>query len=304
MTKKDDEAIKIAEKIMNNLEDEPFKLKNLRLYYKLVKLIELNSEVEWINRELYGYKKLKDVPNYRKVRDSRDKNKFAYITQNYVDLFTYVESDLNYKYKSFPEDKYNYYTISVGHNLFFRVLNTVDNEIYRKTNSILYELKFEKIEFDIFEETRKVVNERLYDMCPNALKKLTETYEDFNLTKSSLDLQQISFACRTVLDDFADALYPPTKDKVEGFDNKTHPLKGNNHINRIIQYTYENIDSDFNMEFMRSNLEYLYNYLRNIYELTNVGTHTEREKEHSKRCVIYTYLVIGDIINLTKLKSQ
>ncbi|MCJ7649793.1 MAG: hypothetical protein MUP85_14350 [Candidatus Lokiarchaeota archaeon] len=301
MTLKTEEAIKIAEKITDNLENNPFKLKNLRQYYRLVKLIEMPDEVKWINNELYGYKKSIEVPNYRRVRDSRDGTKFAFIGESYASIFVKAESENIFKYNPRPKDNNPFYTISVGPHTFLHVLNTVDNKIYRKTISILYKLKFEMIEFDIFEETRKAVNEKLFEICPEALNKLTETYEDLISSESLLDLQQISFACRTVLNDFADAVYPSTKEKVEGYDNKTHPLKGNNYVNRIIQFTYENIDSDFNSELIKSHLEYLFNYLKNIYELTNVGTHTEREKEHSKRCVIYTYLVIGDIINLTKL---
>ena len=301
MAPKTEEAIEIAEKIKDNLENTPFNIKNLRQYYNLVKLIKMHDEVKWINNELYGYTKLEEVPNYRRVPDSRGGTKFAPIFEHYAAILVRAESGKKFRYPV-PEDKYTHYTISVGHYGFFYILNTVDNEIYRKTINLLHKLKLGKIEFDIFEEARKTVNEKLYEVCPSALKKLTETYQDLMESESSLDLQQISFACRTVLNDFADSVYPPTKEKVKGFDDKFHPLTAGNPVNRILQFTYENVDLDFNKEFVKSNLEYLYNYLRNIYKLTCVGTHTEREKEHAKRCVIYTYLAIGDVINLTKLK--
>lgn len=302
MTLKTEEAIKIAEKITDNLENNPSEVKNLRQYYNLVKLIDLHDEVKWISKELYGYKTLEEIPYYRKVWDGKDLTEFAVISKSYAIVLAYAKSGKFRKYNLTSKKNDTHHTISAGPYNFFHVLNTVDNEIYRKTIELLHLFKFGKIEFDIFEETRKNVNEKLHDVCPSALKKLTETYQDLMESDSYLDLQQISFACRTVLNDFSDSVYPTTKEKVKGFDDKPHPLADENHINRIIQFTYENIDSDFNKKFMKSNLEYLYNFLRNIYELTNVGTHTEREKEHAKRCVIYTYLAIGDVINLTKLK--
>jgi hypothetical protein len=299
MTLKTEEAIRIAEKIRDNLEKKPLSITNLRQYYNLVKLIEKNDQVNWIRGELTGYNKSEVVPGYRKVTYSNDDTKFASIRQDYITVYMFGDSGKNYNYTT-----NNNSTISIGPYNFLFVLNTVDNIIYEKTIAILNELKFEKIEFDIFEETRKTVDEKLYKICPNALNKLTETYKDLIESETPLDLQKISFSCRTVLNDFADAVYPPIKEKVNGFDNKPHPLADQNYVNRILQFTFENIGPNYNKDFIKSNLEYLFNFLDSIYKLSNVGTHTEREKEHAKRCVIYTYLVIGDIINLTNFNLK
>jgi hypothetical protein len=302
MTLKTEEAIKVAEKIRDNLERNLFDVSNLRQYYNLVELIEMKDEVNWINNELYGYSDSEDVPNYRKVTHHNDNTKFASIRENYITLYSLGDSGKTYSYTALRGNER--FTIRLGSNNYLYILNYVDNDIYRKTIIILNKLKFEKIEFDIFEVTRKTVNEKLYKICPNALNKLTETYKDLMESETPLDLQKISFSCRTVLNDFADAVYPPVKKEVKGFDNKPHPLGDQNHVNRILQFTFENIESGHNKDFMKSNLEYLFNFLNNIYKLSNVGTHTEREKEHAKRCVIYTYLVIGDIINLTNLNLK
>jgi hypothetical protein len=302
MTLKTEEAIKVAEKIRDNLERNPFSISNLRQYYNLVELIEQKNEVNWINNELYGYKNSDDVPGYRKVSHHNDNTISASIRENYTTVYTYGDSDKTYSYTITKSNER--FKIHVSPINFLYILNFVDNEIYRKTIIILNKLKVEKIEFDIFEETRKTVNEKLYTICPKALNKLTETYKDLMESETPLDLQKISFSCRTVLNDFAEAVYPPTKQKVKGFDDKTHPLTDNNPMNRIIQFTYENIESGHNQDFMKSNLEYLSNFLNSIYKLSNVGTHSEREKEHAKRCVVYTYLVIGDIINLTNLNLK
>lgn len=305
MVLRNDEAIKIAEKIRDNIENNPFEVKNLRQYFSLVSLLKEDAEVNWINNELDGYSNIYSIPNYRKIRSTTVETNFAYIFQNYATLRNFAKNGNKFDYTFYPKDKnrLNYMMTdksTIGRNGFVRILTIVDNEIYRKTIAILYKLKYEKIGLDIFEETRKIVNEKLYEICPSAMQKLTETYDDLIISESSLDLQQISFACRTILNDFANSVYPPTKDEIIGYDGKAHPLLNENYINRIIQFVYENIDSDSNKEFMKSNLEYLFSFLMSIYKSTNAGTHTEKEKEHAKRCVIYTYLAVGDVINLTR----
>ena len=55
---------------------------------------------------------------------------------------------------------------------------------------------------------------------------------------------------------------------------------------------------------MSSHLAYLASFLDNVNDLASTGTHTEISKEQAKRCLIYTYLMLGDIINLSGLNSN
>ncbi len=305
MNKRDNEAIKIAEEIITNIEAEPFTITNVRKFYRLVSILKIENEIKWIKGELYGYRNLNYFPYYRKVRDSRSKNKFAFIRYSYAMLRAYAENGDIFNLNPLPNDgRYTSNKIRVGPNNFYSILNFVDNEIYRKTSRILSKLKFEKIESDIFEETRKSVNEELNALCPNAFEKLTEIYEDMIESKSKLDLQQVAHGCRVVLKDFADSVLPPTDKKIKGFDGKEHGLKDNNYVNRIIAFVQENTDSKSNKKFMNSHLTYLASFLDNVDDLANTGTHTEISKEHAKRCLIYTYLVLGDIINLSVLNPK
>lgn len=298
MTEKTDAAIKIVDKIIDNIETNPYSITNLRLYYSLVKLLEKNDEIKWIFSELYGYKNVENVPNYRKFRDRRNKNKIVLIHNDYAKIRAYAKNDERRKYY------YNNYTITVGLYDFFYILNMVDNEIFRKSIDILSELKFSKMEFDIFEETRNKVDMILIQKCPKIFTELTETYNKLNESESSLELRQIAYSCRVVLENFADIVYPHSVEDVIGFDNKSHSVKKNAYINRIIQFVYESIDSDSDKDFIEDHLNYLADYLKRINELVNVGTHSEKSRDHANRCVIYTYLILGDIINLSKFNFE
>ena len=308
MDKINNEAIKLAEEILTNIEVDPFTIANVRKFFKLVSVLKMENEIKWVHRELYGYQNLKnlnDFPSYRKVRDHKSKNKFAFVRNSYAMLRVYAENEKIFDFDPLPYDSfYTYSKITVGPENFYYILNFVDNELYRKTSGILFKLKFEKIEYNIFEETRKSVNEELNARCPKAFEKLTEIYEDMIESKSKLDLQQIAHGCRVVLKDFADSVFPPTDKKIKSFDGKEHGLKDNNYVNRILAFVQENTDSISNKKFMNSHLAYLASFLDNVDDLANTGTHTEIPKEQAKRCLIYTYLVLGDIINLSVLNSK
>ncbi|WP_440953703.1 AbiTii domain-containing protein [Methanococcoides sp. FTZ1] len=313
MVSRIEEAINLAEDILTDIEEYGDVEKSLRKYYKLTKLTNNKNENLWANYELVGYQNNENVPQYRIFRAPQklyigNMEEWIYIKDNCETLKMISKSGKGRRCEIVSNNQYskllNNNTILVSSQTHYKVLVTVKNRIYSKTTDVLFELKFEKIESDIFNETRNIVDQELNEICPNAFQKLTETYENIISSDSPLELQQVAFACRTVLDDFADSVYPPKDEKVIGFDDKAHPVKDSHHVNRIIQYVYENIDSDSTNDFMKSNLEYLNNFLRNIYEQANIGTHTERQKEHANRCVIYTYLVLGDVIRLSKSSAK
>jgi len=304
-------AINIAEDIIEDIEKSEGIEGSLRKYYKLNKLLENKKEVEWANRELVGYQNKKMPPYYRvfevptgNTLHPTENHKKVYIKDDCPFLEFMVNSEKTKTYPIVAKDAldtfFNNNVATVKPDSFYRILATVRNIVYNRTTDILIGLKFGKIESDIFEDTRMLVDKELNVICPKALQKLTETYEDLIDSESELDLQQISFACRTVLNDFADTVYPPKNEAVIGSDGKSHPVKNNNYVNRIIQFVHEQTNSKSTNDFMKSNLGYLHSFLQNVYEEASTGLHTERPKEHANRCDIYTYLLLGDVIRLSK----
>jgi hypothetical protein len=192
----------------------------------------------------------------------------------------------------------NAYIVSVEPLRLLSILKLLTTLIYTKTQQILLEIKFGKFEFDIFEETHKVVDAELSKRCPKAFEKLTEAYEDLMKSETPLDFQQTALACRLVLKDFADAIYPASDKKIIGFDRKQHTLKDDDYINRIIACIQENTNSESEKEFMEDYLKYLESYLVSLNSIANKGIHHENSREYANRCLIYTYLALGDVIKL------
>lgn len=314
MTRKTEEAIKIAEQIQENITDDKVSTLNvLRKYYSLVTLIGKKDEVEWAMNELNGYtdNNINKIPDYRIVRHSQNENKHAAITQSCGTIEVMIQNGkpIIFDCVKIPQlglitkknsaidlltNKINVYPVRLLSLL--KILTTL---IYTKTQQILLEIKFGKFEFDIFEETRKIVDTELGKRCPKAFEKLTEAYEDLMKNESSLDFQQTAHACRVVLKDFADAVFPVSDEKTYiDLNGKSHPIKDDDYINRIIACVQENTDSKSDREFIKNSLMYLGNFLKSINDLASIGTHHEISKEDANRCSIYTYLVLGDVIKL------
>jgi hypothetical protein len=313
MMEKIDDGIKLAEEILDKIQSYNLNkgsgIRDILLRYsRLVKILGRDEEVRWANQELDGYQNIKDIPYYRDHRilhSTNQDNVDGYILDSCQIIENKTKKDdpsytfPGYEYPGYKNNKLSGHRIFIKPEGHLEILNLLINETYRKTTNILLELKYGKMENDIFEETRATVNKKLHEICPETLNGLTRTYEDLIRSENPYKLQEIALACRLVLKSFADAVYPPSDQPKPGFDGKKHILDNDAYVNRILAYIQENESSDTNVYFMKGYLPYLGKFLYSINMYANVGTHNKRSKEYAKRCVIYTYLVLGDIINLT-----
>lgn len=116
-------------------------------------------------------------------------------------------------------------------------------------------------------------------------------------------------SCRRILQDTANAVYPAREDKIIHLGNgkpKTIKLGVDNYINRLIAYIEEHTDSVRFNEIVGSHIKYLGERLDSIFQDTQKGSHDIIfSREEADRYVIYSYLVIGDILSITdKVKVQ
>ena len=141
---------------------------------------------------------------------------------------------------------------------------------------------------------------------PLSAQKFASVYE--NLTsENSKDWSNAVHSCRRILQDTADVIYPAREDKTINLDNgKTKIIKlgVDNYINRIITYVDEQSDSKRFEEIVGSQMKYLGERLDAIFKAAQKGSHniiTSRQK--ADRYVIYTYLIVGDLLSLVELQK-
>ena len=296
MTPKKDEVITIAEKITDSILNKDRILKIIMLYYNLALLIGNDNEVMWASEELDGYKNYRDVPDYRRI--SSTSNKCVLVSDSCNKLESKLK-DTNVKYYQYPTsasfENSNADKAYVVPDDLSDIVNILYNRVYKETINILSYLKFGGIIETIFEDTKKLVDSKLVDVCPDAIEKFTSTYERLKETNPESWAQAVT-TCRRILKDFADAIYPPKDTPVNG-----RKVGEDEYINRLWAFASEKSKSDTNKELIQSEVEYIGRRIDSLYDLTCRGTHAEISKDEAERAVIRTYLLIGDLITLSDL---
>ena len=171
-----------------------------------------------------------------------------------------------------------------------RIIFSVQDKIYGFLDNIILELEYGTIPETIFESVRKEVDENLLRICPTAIQKLIQVFEQMN-SDNNIVYSQIASTCRQIIKDVADSIYPP---QLQPFTNDNEmELTDSKYLNRISA----KIRSDSEKKVFNSMVDYTIAFLRTINSYANKGDHSTFQKSDAKRCVIYTYMLLGDILH-------
>lgn len=149
----------------------------------------------------------------------------------------------------------------------------------------------------IFDETKEFVDVKLGEICPDILEKLNLCYKDLLSNSHHSGSERIAYDCREVLIDFTDTIFNENYLKNE----EIKPLR-NQTINKL-HYTLRAIkfESKTERKLLETQIEYLLKYFGNLSDFIQKNTHPDGfvvTNEDANRCVIYTYLVIADVLKL------
>jgi hypothetical protein len=172
--------------------------------------------------------------------------------------------------------------------------------IYQYLSDIYYELKYSTATGDSFSRIRLNVDSNIAELIPNSLKKFTAIYDNLE-SENSEDWSNAVHSCRRVLQDLADTLYPSRKDitkRINGKD-KTIKLGADAYINRLIAYAEGHTDSVRFQEIVGSHMCFLGERLDSVFKAAQKGSHTEIvTRNEADRYVVYTYMLVGDLMSL------
>ncbi|MFI5398336.1 MAG: hypothetical protein ACHQ9S_22595 [Candidatus Binatia bacterium] len=174
--------------------------------------------------------------------------------------------------------------------------------IYDYTTRRHYELKFARVASDIFSELRDTVDARISEAVPAAVQKFTAVHENLRSTNPE-DWSNAVHSCRRILQDLANALFPPAAEDRVGKDGRPIKLGLENHINRLTCYAEDNSDSTRFNEIVGSHLHYLGDRLDAIFRAAQKGSHGIVTREEANRYVVFTYILVGDLLSLSKNPS-
>ncbi|MCM2315886.1 MAG: hypothetical protein NDJ92_12135 [Thermoanaerobaculia bacterium] len=163
-----------------------------------------------------------------------------------------------------------------------------------------YELKFSGIASDVFARLRERVDRAVGSTVPHSVKRFAAVYE--NLTSDNPeDWSNAVHSCRRILQDLADVLYPPREDRVIEKDGRKKVVKlgPDNYVNRLAAFAEERSESARFEAIVGSNLDYLGDRLDATFQAAQKGSHsTIVSREEADRYVVYTYLLVGDLLSL------
>jgi len=293
----------------------------LRKCYTICQM--LSREVDWIKLELFGYSDkyktigelLECVPEYRRVRllyhDVFGKPilinpKLSSIADFALDESIceiesskgslYIMGDLIDHLRE--EFKVPVYSAEVSDLQLRKMIEAVKNRALEFINKIILELEYGDTLTSIFEETKKFVDSKLIEINRSAVEKLTKTYKDIVQGSSPLTWSQAAFACRDILQDFTDSIY-----KSDYLPNGQKPPT-RAETKKKLAFTLRarlSASKDAERELLESMIDFLLNYFGKISNLIQKHTHPagfEVKREDAHRCIIYTYLIIGDVLKI------
>lgn len=183
-----------------------------------------------------------------------------------------------------------------------RLLSKRRSFIYSYVLQKHYELKFSGIADDIFSRIRESVDSAIGSKVPDAAQKLSAVYEALQ-SENPENWANAVHSCRRILQDLADSIYPAREDKVVPTNGKDKIIKlgKDNYINRIISYIEEKSDSARYSELVGSQLGFMGDRLDSVFKAAQKGSHDNIvSREEADRYVVYTYMIVGDILSLEK----
>ncbi|MEH4622943.1 hypothetical protein PO369_04995 [Phytobacter diazotrophicus] len=179
--------------------------------------------------------------------------------------------------------------------------------IYNYVSTKNYELKFSNISSDIFSRTRSYVDASIGNLIPQAVQKFSSVYDNLK-SDNAEDWSNAVHSCRRILQDLADAIFPARDDLVidnPGGKRKVIKLGKDNYINRIIAYVESQSNSERFIDIVGSNLGFLGDRLDAVFKAAQKGSHDNiSSHKEADRYVIYTYLIIGDVLSLVGDKEN
>ncbi len=182
-------------------------------------------------------------------------------------------------------------------------LDQLKSGYYNYILGVYYETRFKNIAEDIFGKRKLIVDKALSNLLPAAFEKFVSVYNNLQSEKPE-DWANAVHSCRRILKDVADFLHPATDEEIDIGNSKTIKLSDENYIARLKQFIRLNMSSDSFKRVIGSNLEFIGDRIDSIYKSTTKGSHAKVEQKEAESYVMYTYMLIGDILELYKPKEE
>jgi hypothetical protein len=153
---------------------------------------------------------------------------------------------------------------------------------------------------DVFSRQRERVDASLGKYVPKTIKQFSAVYDNLR-SNNSEDWSNAVHSCRRVLQELADSIYPPTESITKVIDGKERNIRlgKEQYINRLIAFCESKSGSKRFNEVVGSSLSFMGERLDAVFAAAQKGSHSDIvSREEADRYVVYTYLIVGDVLSL------
>ena len=323
MSKKIDEARRVSEALLDDLENSTYKIDAVLMKAKRLARLMRDSDAQfWLDLETKGYpekfsfEKLGSCMQYATSGGRIDIETSKYYPQSLSTIEANLESDeallssLNTtripttKVKDFVEksatealmvtqlthqsqQKKNY-----AHSK--ALYSSMKSAIHNYATDTYLAVEFGDVAEEIFEGARKLVDTFIRSNCPKAAEKVVAINE--RMADGSEESRSAALtSCRRLLMDVADSVFPARKEEWKDRKGKNRKVGTEQYKNRILAYLADLGESKGTYVLLESELEHLAPRLDILYEKTCKGVHIDVSLNEARLAVIHTYLFIGEI---------
>ena len=327
MSKKIDEARKISEALLDDLENSTSKIDGVLMKAKRLARLMRDSDAQvWLDLETKGYpdnfsfKELGSCIKYATSGGRIDIKTSKYYPQSLPAIEANAESDeallSSLKTTQLPTTKVKDFleksatealmVTQLTHQSQQRKNYANSKSLYSSMKSAIHNyatdtylaVEFGDIAEEIFEGARNLVDTFIRSHCPKAAEKVIAINERM-ADGSEESLSAALTSCRRLLMDIADSVFPASTEDWKDRKGKNRKVGTEQYKNRILAYLADLCESKGTYILLESEIEHLASRLDIIYEKTCKGVHIDVSLNEARLAVIHTYLFIGEIATQT-----
>lgn len=325
-----EKALNACENILDGIEDNTITTSSALLQcLKVARLLNDQLAVIWLQYEYGGYPRTKDGHIQNEAWQIAYANGRGYVQDEKQYVFTELASELEEKIESQHYAVNNFTTqgVSVSGELALLAMSKLTDNVTRSTGNIVssitlskkrlsilkskyydyalkkhIEISFGNVATSIFSEYRKQVENGFSELSKDTIIKLQAIEDKINSDNSELYSQALT-TCRRLFENTANELFnkyfPDYKDKnYKTKSGKTIDVSGDHYKNKLSAVIEKLEDRSSSKSIVGSNISYLLDWINNLNNLQCKGVHSDITKQDAMRCIIQTYICLGDVLNL------
>lgn len=171
--------------------------------------------------------------------------------------------------------------------------------------AVYNQLRFSGIASDVFSRIRQSGDSLINRHLSQSIQKFTAVYENL-ASDNPEDWSNAVHGCRRVLEDLADAVFPPQRAPfTRSSDGKPIQVGKAHYGNRLVCFVDQCSGSSTYLSVVKASISYLSALIESCYGAANKGTHdTINTRSEADRYVALTYLLVNDILTLESQQEQ